>query len=77
MTYHIKNREKLLSDIAWYIKNIDPDAKIGSICVTLFDNGIRVFEADLMTALRYVIEDIYWDQQGDWSNADDAQVRII
>lgn len=74
---HIKNRDKLFSALAYQLSHMGRDPKIGSICVTFFEGGKRVFESDLVTALRYLAEDIYWDEQGDWSDADSVNVSQV
>ena len=47
--------------------------------VMLFDadSGEEVLRTDVPPVLDYVANDIYWNEEGDWSDANRAEVRVM
>ncbi len=74
----IKNASKLLSDIA---RKLPTSVRVTLACieVAFYVNGEgepRV-TTDLATALGYLANDTYWNENGDWCDADRADVRVM
>ena len=76
----IVNRDKLLSDIVWDLKVVDPKTRIGDITVKFFvpvsDKDFNEFSFNLEYALTCLSTDLFWDERGDWSDADRAAIFI-
>lgn len=74
----LMHRDKLLSDIAeglWpLIKNRTP---LHCIEVVFFDEDGQGVAFDLRGAIDAIANDKFWDERGDWSQANKAVVRTI
>ena len=78
MRYNLKNREKLLQDIAEGLRTLDASSTpIQCVEVALKSEGEIVRQSSLHVALDSIANDLYWDEQGDWSDADSAEVVVI
>ena len=67
----LKHADKLLQDIACELPKAKAEPHL--ICVT-FHVGEDAYDFDLPTALDTLANDLYWDERGDWSEADKATV---
>jgi len=81
----IKHRDSLLSDIAEGVKQLEkernPDGtprtnSIGCVEVVLHA-GRKQYEFTLGHALDQLANDLFFDERGNWSNANRATVRTI
>ena len=73
---NIKYRDDLLQLVIDGI-NKYKDKTIASLEVVLYKDKEAIFTADLATTLNYLINDIYWNEEGDWSDANLAEVRVM
>jgi hypothetical protein len=76
-TWNIVNREPLLSSLANALLHLSRcpaqggpkrEPKLSELYVTFYsqdDSILGVFEA--VKALHYLVEDIYWDEENNWS----------
>lgn len=66
----MKNRDKLLAELAFRLHRYD-EVKISSICVRLYlgDQMLKEFSG-LTSALDHLVGNLYWDETGNWSEAD-------
>lgn len=84
---HIKNREKLLQDIVDGLKELEraePHASVNLVIVTFYVSdpdhrscGKEVLRTNLSTALGYIVNDIYFDEESNWQDADHARLHTI
>jgi hypothetical protein len=74
----IKNATSLLDDIAKGLKKFQK-TDLGCIEVVFYQGKRKkpVGQFDVCTALDYLANDVYYDTEGDWSEADRAEVRSI
>lgn len=70
-TRHLKHADRLLQDIADGLVGKDAGPRL--LCVT-FHCGNDKYDFDLATAIDVIANDLYWDERGDWSDADRATV---
>lgn len=84
--WNLRNREKLLQDITSGLK--DPrlavssdkthgkthDLRLWNMEVAFLEDGEIVANFDVPGAFDAIVNDIYWDEEGDWRNADEARV---
>lgn len=73
---HIKNCHELLQIIAAGVNHYS-NHHVYNLEVTFTDEGEEVLTTDVATALDYLANDIYWNEEGDWSNANSAEVRVM
>lgn len=79
----LKHADKLLSDIVDGVKKLDgKTTKIATIEVVFkrcFKQGphVVVKTMDLVGALDVISNDLYFDEDGDFSDADSAEVRVM
>lgn len=73
---NIKNWQSLLQNIAAGLNKFE-DVKISYLEVLLYKNKHLVLCTDLQTALDYIANDIYWNENSNWSDANKAVVRVI
>lgn len=73
----LKHKMKLLQDIADGLKERGEE-RIRDLYVS-FDanNGVDSYEFGLAQALDNIVNNVYWDERGDWSEADAAQVYTL
>ena len=81
---NITHRDQLLGDIADGLTALFSEAQrrrapLDALCleVRLTEGGDCLLVAPLDTALSYLANDIYWDEAGDWSAADHAEVVTL
>lgn len=77
---HIKNRDSLLHDIARGVKALSekhPSAKMSCVEVVLLQGSSVVLKTDVSTVMEYLADDIYYNEESDWSNADNVVVHTI
>ena len=74
--YEIQNRDELLSDLA---RSLAPygDTKLDLLEVTLFCGGEPVLKAGVRTVLEYLADDIYWNEDSNWSEADSLKTEVL
>lgn len=73
----IKNREKLLQDITDGLKR-HAFVKLGCLEVHLYSEDEEcLLEAYVHTALDFIINDIYYDENSNWSEATSAKVVVV
>lgn len=70
----IKNMEGLLQNIA---AGLNLHSKLGNLEVVFYENNKEVLCTNVQTALDYLANDIYWNEDNDWSQATHAKVRSI
>jgi hypothetical protein len=77
MPFNIKHREKLLIDIVSGLKKIEVLARVINVRVRLYigesPEPVKEF-LGLHEALDVVVHDCYWDEEGNWADADWAEV---
>ena len=81
---NIVHRDSLLDQIARGLRALVDDAvgrrgqtlAIESLEVQLFVGEQCRLACDVPMALSYLANDIYWDEQFDWSDADRAEVSV-
>jgi hypothetical protein len=81
-TKNLKHWDELLRQIAEGLKQHciprTPPTPIACLQVTFSDRGRRnCFVFSLHGALDAIARDLYWDETGDWSEANTATVEII
>lgn len=74
--WKIKNRETLLQNIAAGLNHRKTSCLVHLEAV-FYEDGEVVMKRDVPTALDYLANDIYWDEDSDWSNADTASVETL
>jgi hypothetical protein len=76
-TKNLKHGDELLRQIAEVLKHI-PRTTTHSVQVTFSDREHRnCFVFSLSGALDAIARDLYWDETGDWSEADTVTVEIL
>lgn len=76
--YNLKHREKLLADIAAQLPKLG-DRSIFCIRVRLYCGKARRPVAEfegLDKALTAIVDDLYWDENNNWADADRAHLDI-
>jgi hypothetical protein len=77
MTYNLKYRDELLSDIADQLRHFQ-SCDIGMVKVTFSCVGYTdTYEFTLVGALDVLANDLYWDARGSWSEYNLALVETI
>lgn len=78
---NLKHRDKLLSDLADEIKKMENGAKrtdIGVLDVQLQDKKGKVLQSgSLGWALDVIANDLYFDEEADWSEAYSVRVGTL
>jgi hypothetical protein len=82
--YSIKNRDKLLSDLAALLcKGKDHGGRLlhmfplVNLKVTLYRGKRKLYEIlGAEVALQYLMEDIYWSEDASWADADRLTVEV-
>ncbi|KKN03883.1 hypothetical protein LCGC14_1103130 [marine sediment metagenome] len=72
----IKFKNTLLQNIADGLNKYQ-SRKIIDLEVQFFVDKELVMTRDVPTALNYLVNDIYWDEDNDWSDANHAKMRIL
>ena len=72
----IKFKNTLLQNIADGLNKYQ-SRKIIDLEVQFFVDNELVMTRDVPTALNYLVNDIYWDEDNDWSDANHAKMRIL
>ncbi len=72
----IKFKNTLLQNIADGLNKYQ-SRKIIDLEVQFFVDKKLVMTRDVPTALNYLVNDIYWDEDNDWSDANHAKMRIL
>lgn len=75
--FNLLYREKLLSDISSELRKVRPNIQIGVIHVIFKIPEQNDLEIDLRTALDIISNDLYWNENQNFSLAYSAQIRII
>lgn len=70
----IKNKNKLLQDIADGLKANERYA-LSNLEVAFFV-GKTAYTLTVGHAIDFIVNDVYWDERGNWSKADRAEVRV-
>ena len=75
----IENRESLLQDIADGLSKLEEGSRADLNCieVVFLEDGVERFKGSLSTAIDYIVNDIYFDDQDDWSASNEAIVRTF
>ena len=74
---NIKYRDELLDGIATGLKQHE-DVRICNLEVILSDgDGNVVLKTSVPDVLNYIANDIYWDEETDWSKARLVEVRTM
>lgn len=82
MSYKIKNRDKLLVDIARELNKLTNNkstavdvncVEVSFVCKASHDQ----YDFDLITALDCLSNDLFWDERGNWEDASEVIVRTI
>jgi len=73
---NIMNAGKLLQDISDGI-NQHHQNSIACLEVIFYEDGEEVLKTGLPTALNYLANDIYWNEEGNWSLADMAKIKVM
>ena len=73
---NIKRSDELLQNIAAGVNKLDHN-KVGDLEVVFYEDGKEVLATGLATALDYLAQDIYWNEEGSWANAERAEVRTL
>lgn len=76
MTDKIKNMRGLLQNIAAGLNRFDY-IRVSNLEVIFYENDQEVLRTNVQTALDYLANDIYWNGDGDWSQATHAEVRVM
>ena len=72
----LKHKAKLLSDIAnGLLRN--SNSEIDDLEVAFYVGAKRFEIGAVYVALDYIANDIYWDERGNWSEADVASVYTL
>jgi len=66
---------ELLQDIAAGVCKLD-NVRSGLLHVRLYQDGTEVLSAPLATVLGYLANDVYWNEENNWSGADRATVEV-
>lgn len=76
---NIKHREVLLQNIAAGLNQFDkPGCRTPVNCIeVIFNCEMNKYQFPLAVALDYIANDIYWDENGNWSDATHATVVTI
>ena len=74
--YNIVDRDRLLADIVDGLKPIRGRVELGDIEVA-FGCGKKLFTFGLVQALEVLTNDLYFDERGNWADADRALVRTF
>lgn len=82
MEYNLKHRDLLLEQFADQLEYIFRDnpriQAASSIEVTLkHPRYDKPYTFGFVAALRMLIDDLFWDERGDWSDAKELEVRVI
>ncbi|MCK5603598.1 hypothetical protein KAR91_17060 [Candidatus Pacearchaeota archaeon] len=72
----IKNKMDLLLNIAHDL-NRHNTCSIANLEVVFYEDKEVVLETGVATALEYLANDIYWNEESNWSNANLAEVRTL
>lgn len=72
---NIKNKDKLLQDIADGLK-ANERYSLSNLEVAFFV-GQTAYTLTVGHAIDFIVNDIYWDERGNWAKADRAEVRIF
>jgi hypothetical protein len=78
----IKNWRTLLQNIAAGL-NKHNQTNLGCLEVVFFENNPltdldeEIVKTGVQTALDWIANDIYWNEEADWSNATHAEVRSL
>ena len=78
-TRKLVHREALLQNIADGVSQLQSrgSTMLHSVGVKLYDEeGLEVCSASLGTILDYIVNDTYWDEGGNWSQATRAEVDV-
>lgn len=73
----IKHKDELLQQISdglWLLSN---STMLGCIEVSFIKEGHVETTVSLSDALDYLAKGIYWNRDGNWSDADTAEVKLI
>lgn len=66
---NIKNRDALLSAALYQVRRLDSTTPIGNVTLTL-QVGDQKYEFSLYKGLEALVDDLYWDERGNWSDAE-------
>lgn len=85
MSDNIENREKLLQGIADDLialhRKHPGRYKVDDLEVAFFDDAedgpLELWVGSVGQAIDYIVNDIYCDERGDWSQATSAIVRVL
>jgi hypothetical protein len=78
--YHLKFRDRLLSQLSEIFNHIEKrqECKMINYEIALQDEeGEELVCSSPATVLHYVVEDLYWDETGEWQNAYKAVLRKL
>ena len=73
---NIKNMEILLQNIAAGLNKLKQH-KICNLEVVFYKDKEIVLNTDVQTALDYLANDVYWNAENNWTDANTAKVRTF
>lgn len=74
------HREELLQQLADQLQQLEksqPRVSIGCLEVRLTIEGAVLLECSVSHFLDCVVNDLHWDDNGDWSFARDLELRVL
>lgn len=75
---NLKNNKKLLSDISFQLNTKHFNmCRLQSLGVRFSKGKDLLKEGDLIWALDCLSNDLYWDQESNWSEADTAELFVF
>lgn len=72
----IRHKISLLQNIAAGL-NQHERRKVCDLEVSLYQDGKCVLQTSVPTALDYLANDIYWNEENNWSEANIAEVTVL
>ncbi len=73
---NIVNQQNLLAQIARQLMALEDRAKLIHVNVGFYLGEELLLETYLARALDYLANDVYWNEEGNWSLADTAKVSL-
>lgn len=70
---HLQHRDKLLAEIAEQLKELEQHRIFAIEVILIGPSGRWAF--GLAEVLGVLANDLYWDERGNWSDADKVEVR--
>jgi len=77
MNYY-RHANRLLQDIADGLRGYeDGEVKLSSLEVTLYHNERKLLSLSVGQAIDWIVNDVTWDERGDFSAANSAEVVVL